>query len=64
MIRGVATGRYRAYVAPASTSSTSATSLAATSSRSSSGRPGERYLLGGVDLSLGDVFAVVAELAG
>jgi dihydroflavonol-4-reductase len=28
------------------------------------GRRGERYLLGGVDLSLADVFAVVAELAG
>ena len=28
------------------------------------GRRGERYLLGGADLSLADVFAVVAELAG
>jgi dihydroflavonol-4-reductase len=28
------------------------------------GRQGERYLLGGVDLPLADVFAVVAELAG
>jgi dihydroflavonol-4-reductase len=28
------------------------------------GEPGERYLLGGVDLSLGDLFAAVARLAG
>jgi dihydroflavonol-4-reductase len=28
------------------------------------GEPGQRYLLGGVDLSLGDLFAAVARLAG
>jgi dihydroflavonol-4-reductase len=28
------------------------------------GRPGERYLLGGVDLTLADVFTAIARLAG
>jgi dihydroflavonol-4-reductase len=28
------------------------------------GRPGERYLLGGVDLPLREIFAAVADLAG
>jgi len=64
MIEGVATGRYRAFVD---------TSLNLVDVRDVArghllaherGRRGERYLLGGVDLSLGDVFAVLAELAG
>ena len=49
---------------PGSTSSTCATSPEGTRSRSSAGSPGERYLLGGVDLPLEDLFAVIARLAG
>jgi len=64
MIEGVATGRYRGYVD---------TGINVVDVRDVArghllawerGRRGERYLLGGVDLSLADVFAVVAELAG
>lgn len=64
MIEGVAKGRYRAYVD---------TGINVVDVRDVArghvlawerGRRGERYLLGGVDLSLADVFAVVAELAG
>jgi dihydroflavonol-4-reductase len=64
MIAGVATGRYRAYVD---------TGINLVDVRDVArghllawehGRQCERYLLGGVDVSLADVFAVVAELAG
>jgi dihydroflavonol-4-reductase len=64
MIAGVASGRYRTYVK---------TGVNVVDVRDVArghvlawerGRRGERYLLGGVDLSLADVFAVVAELAG
>jgi dihydroflavonol-4-reductase len=64
MIASVASGRYRAYVD---------TGINVVDVRDVAhghvlawerGRRGERYLLGGVDLSLADVFAVVAELAG
>jgi dihydroflavonol-4-reductase len=64
MIEGVAKGRYRAYVD---------TGVNLVDVRDVAhghvlawerGRQGERYLLGGVDLPLADVFAVVAELAG
>jgi dihydroflavonol-4-reductase len=64
MIEGVASGRYRAYVN---------TGINVVDVRDVArghilawerGRRGERYLLGGADLSLADVFAVVAELAG
>lgn len=64
MIRGVATGRYRAYprigmnlVAVRDIARGHALAL-------EHGRPGERYLLGGVDLSLRELFAAVADLAG
>jgi dihydroflavonol-4-reductase len=64
MIAGVANGKYRAYID---------TGINVVDVRDVArghilawerGRRGERYLLGGVDLSLADVFAVVAELAG
>jgi dihydroflavonol-4-reductase len=64
MIEGVATGRYRAYVD---------TGINAVDVRDVArghvlawerGRRGERYLLGGADLTLAGLFAVVAELAG
>jgi len=64
MIEGVATGRYRAFVD---------TGINVVDVRDVArghllawehARSGERYLLGGVDLPLADVFAAVAELAG
>lgn len=64
MIEGVATGSYRAFVD---------TGINLVDVRDVArghvlafehGCAGERYLLGGVDLTLKDVFAVVAELAG
>jgi dihydroflavonol-4-reductase len=64
MIRGVACGRYRAYpriginlVDVRDVARGHALAL-------ERGRPGERYLLGGVDLTLREVFAAVADLAG
>ena len=64
MIRGVASGRYRAYPQ---------TGLNVVDVRDVArghvlalehGRPGERYLLGGVDLTMRELFAAVARLAG
>jgi dihydroflavonol-4-reductase len=64
MIRGVASGRYRAYprigvnlVDVRDVARGHALAL-------ERGRPGERYLLGGVDLPLREAFAAVADLAG
>ncbi|MGE5274290.1 MAG: NAD-dependent epimerase/dehydratase family protein [Verrucomicrobiota bacterium] len=64
MIRGVATGRFRAYPR---------IGLNVVDGRDvphghvlalEHGRPGERYLLGGVDLTMRELFASVARLAG
>jgi len=64
MIQGAATGRYRAVIA---------TGLNVVDVRDVArghvlayerGRAGERYLLGGADLTLQELFAAVAELAG
>jgi dihydroflavonol-4-reductase len=64
MIRGVATGRYRAYprigVNIVDVRDVARGHILALER----GRPGERYLLGGVDLTLREVFAAVADLAG
>jgi dihydroflavonol-4-reductase len=64
MIRGVAAGRYRAYprigvnvVDVRDVARGHALAL-------ERGRPGERYLLGGVDLPMRELFAAVAALAG
>jgi dihydroflavonol-4-reductase len=64
MIRGVATGRYRAYprigvnlVDVRDVARGHALAL-------ERGCPGQRYLLGGVDLTLREVFTAVADLAG
>jgi dihydroflavonol-4-reductase len=64
MIRGVAGGRYRAYprigvnlVDVRDVARGHALAL-------ERGRPGERYLVGGVDLTLREVFTAVADLAG
>ncbi|HST26395.1 MAG TPA: NAD-dependent epimerase/dehydratase family protein [Gaiellaceae bacterium] len=64
MVEGVATGRYRGYVD---------TGVNVVDVRDVArghllalerGRTGERYLLGGVDLTLRDLFAAIADLAG
>jgi dihydroflavonol-4-reductase len=64
MIRGVATGRYRAYprigVNLVDVRDVARGHVLALDR----GRPGERYLLGAVDLPLREVFAAVADLAG
>jgi dihydroflavonol-4-reductase len=64
MIRDVATGRYRAYpqigVNLVDVRDVARGHVLALER----GRPGERYLLGGVDLSLREVFTAVADLAG
>ncbi|HSS73236.1 MAG TPA: NAD-dependent epimerase/dehydratase family protein [Gaiellaceae bacterium] len=64
MIRGVASGRYRAYprigVNLVDVRDIARGHVLALEK----GRTGERYLLGGVDLPLGEVFAAVARLAG
>jgi dihydroflavonol-4-reductase len=64
MIRGVASGRYRAYpriglnvVDVRDVARGHVLALG-------HGRPGERYLLGGADLTMRDLFAAVAVLAG
>lgn len=64
MIRGVASGRYRAYprigVNVVDVRDVAQGHVLALEH----GRPGERYLLGGVDLTMRDLFAAVARLAG
>jgi dihydroflavonol-4-reductase len=64
MIEGVASGRYRGYV----NSGINVVDVRDVARGHllawEHGQRGERYILGGVDLSLADVFAVVAELAG
>ena len=64
MIRGVAAGRYRAYprigVNLVDVRDVARGHVLALEH----GRPGERYLLGGADLPLREVFAAVADLAG
>jgi dihydroflavonol-4-reductase len=64
MIRGVAAGRYRAYprigVNLVDVRDVARGHVLALER----GRPGERYLLGGVDLPLREVFTAVADLAG
>jgi dihydroflavonol-4-reductase len=64
MIRGVATGRYRAYprigVNLVDVRDVARGHVLAVDR----GRAGQRYLLGGVDLTLGEIFAAVADLAG
>jgi dihydroflavonol-4-reductase len=64
MIAGVATGRYRAFV-PTGVNVVDVQDVARGHLLAwERGRRGERYLLGGVDLTLAEVFGVVAELAG
>jgi len=64
MVRGVATGGYRAYpqigVNVVDVRDVARGHVLALER----GRPGERYLLGGVDLTLRELFAAIADLAG
>ena len=65
MIAGVATGRIRAYVGTTGLNVVDVRDVARGHALAlACGEPGERYLLGGVDLSLGDLFAAIADLAG
>ena len=64
MIEGVATGRYRAFVDTGVNLVDVRDVARGHVLAFERGRRAERYLLGGVDLTLKEVFAVVAELAG
>lgn len=64
MIRGVATGRYRAYPAIGVNLVDVRDVARGHALALEHGRPGDRYLLGGVDLTMRELFAAVADLAG
>lgn len=64
MIRGVATGRYRAYPRIGMNMVDVRDVARGHVLALERGRRGERYLLGGVDLPMHEVFAAVADLAG
>lgn len=65
MIRGVASGRYRGYLAGAGLNVVDVHDVGAGHALAlERGRRGERYLLGGHDLSLRELFALVAAAAG
>jgi dihydroflavonol-4-reductase len=65
MIAGVARGRIRGYVATTGLNVVDVRSVARGHALAlDRGEPGERYLLGGLDLPLADLFAAIARLAG
>jgi dihydroflavonol-4-reductase len=65
MIADVATGRIRAFVATTGLNVVDVRDVARGHALAlERGEPGERYLLGGVDLGLEELFAAVARLAG
>ena len=65
MIEGVATGRIRGYVATTGLNVVDVHDVARGHALAlEHGEPGERYLLGGVDLPLEELFAAIADLAG
>ncbi len=65
MIAGVASGRLRGFVATTGLNVVDVRDVARGHALAlEHGAPGERYLLGGVDLGLEDLFAAVARLAG
>ena len=65
MIAGVARGRYRGYIATTGLNVVDVRDVAIGHALAlERGTPGERYLLGGVDLPLGELFAMVAAAAG
>jgi dihydroflavonol-4-reductase len=64
MIEGVATGEIRGFVATTGLNVVDVRDVARGHALAlERGEPGERYLLGGVDLSLEDLFAAIARLA-
>jgi dihydroflavonol-4-reductase len=65
MVAGVARGRIRGYVATTGLNVVDVRDVARGHALAlEHGEPGERYLLGGVDLALEELFAVIADLAG
>ena len=65
MIAGVATGRIRGYVATTGLNVVDVRDVARGHVLAlERGEPGERYLLGGVNLPLSDLFAAIADVAG
>ena len=65
MVEGVATGRIRAYVSTTGLNVVDVRDVAKGHALAlEHGEPGERYLLGGADLPLADLFAAIADLAG
>jgi dihydroflavonol-4-reductase len=65
MVAGVATGRIRGYVGRTGLNVVDVRDVARGHALAlDRGEPGERYLLGGVDLPLGELFGAVADLAG
>jgi len=65
MVAGVARGRVRAYLPSTGLNLVDVRDVALGHALAlERGRAGERYLLGGVDLPLRDVFAAIADLAG
>jgi len=65
MVAGVARGRYRAYVPTTGLNVVDVHDVALGHALAlEHGRAGERYLLGGTDMWLGDLFATIARLAG
>jgi dihydroflavonol-4-reductase len=65
MVAGVARGRYRAYVSTTGLNVVDVHDVALGHALAlERGRAGERYLLGGVDMWLGEVLATIARLAG
>jgi dihydroflavonol-4-reductase len=65
MIAGVARGRIRGFVATTGLNVVDVRDVASGHALAlERGQPGERYLLGGVDLPLDELFAAIADLAG
>ena len=65
MVAGVARGRYRGYVATTGLNVVDVRDVALGHALAlEHGRPGERYLIGGTDMWLGDLFALIARVAG
>ncbi|MGH2935716.1 MAG: NAD-dependent epimerase/dehydratase family protein [Gaiellaceae bacterium] len=65
MVAGVARGRYRGYIPATGLNVVDVRDVALGHALAlERGRPGERYLLGGTDIWLGDLFALIARAAG
>lgn len=65
MVAGVARGRYRAYIPATGLNVVDVRDVAEGHALAlERGRQGERYLLGGTDMWLGELFALIARIAG